>query len=105
MKNPIELFFSMGDKVAKDIKTKAEWDFWMLVIMFLAFSTILFDNLYLFFTTQRLYNLGWSFVMLAILWFQYFGLKSAYEFRKMLRQPKQEVKIESTEEMLKEFEK
>ena len=41
--------------------------------------------------------------MFAILWFQYFGLKGAYEFRKALKIPKEPVKIESTDEMLKEF--
>ena len=56
MKSPIEYFFNLGNRFSQDIKTKAEWDFWMLVIMFLAFSTILFDNLYLFFSTQRFYN-------------------------------------------------
>jgi K+ transporter len=105
MKNPIEFFFSLGNRFSQDIKTKAEWDFWMLVIMFCAFFTILVDNLLIFFNTQRFYNLGWSFVMLAILWFQYFGLKSAYEFRKLLRTKKEEVKVESTEDMLKEFKK
>lgn len=103
MKNPIDFFFSLGDKFATDIKRKADWDFYLLCIMFLAFLTILIDNLIAFFNTQRFTNLGWSFVMLAILYFQFFGLKQAYEFRKIIKKPKQEVKIESPDEMLKEF--
>ena len=105
MKNPIDFFFSLGDRFATDIKRKADWDFYLLVIMFLAFLTILVDNLIAFINTQRFTNLGWSFVMLAILYFQFFGLKGAYEFRKLVKKPKEEVKIESEEEMLKEFEK
>ena len=103
MKNPIDFFFNLGNRFAQDIKRKAEWDFWMLVIMFIAFFTILLDNLYIFFNTQRFYNLGWSFVMLAILYFQYFGLKQAYEFRKALKSEPKEVILESKEEMLDSF--
>jgi NADH:ubiquinone oxidoreductase subunit 3 (subunit A) len=103
--NPISWFFSMGDRVAKDIKRKADWDFYLLIIMFIAFATILFDNLYLFYLNQRFYNLGWSFVMLAILYFQYFGLKAAYEFRKALRSEPKEIIIESKDEMLDAFKK
>ena len=99
MVSPVEYFFSWGNKF--DVKTKADWDFWLLIIMFLAFATILFDNLYQFYLTQRFSNLGWAFVMLAILYFQYFGLKGAYEFRKMINAPS--VKVESKEEMEKEF--
>lgn len=104
MKSPLDFFFSLGDKVTGgDIKRKANWDYWMLIIMFVAFFSIMIDNLYIFIQTQQLYNLGWALVMLAILWFQYFGLKSAYEFRKMLRTDKKDVKLESEDEMLKDF--
>lgn len=103
MKNPIEYFFNLGNKFTNgDPKRKMDWDYYMLWIMFLAFLTVLSDNLYLFIKTQRFYNLGWSFVMLAILWFQYFGLKSAYEMRKLINS-NIENKIESKEEMEKEF--
>ena len=88
MRSPIEIFFNYGNKF--DIKRKADWDFYLLIIMFLAFFTIFLDNLYqFFFITQRFSNLGWSIVMLAILYFQYFGLKGAYEFRKLINKPKE----------------
>jgi len=105
MKSPLETFFNLGDKITKgDIKRKADWDYYMLWIMFGAFFTIFFDNLYVFFFKNgSFFNLGWSFVMLAILWFQYFGLKGAYEFRKVIKKNIPE-KLESKEEMLKDFE-
>ena len=110
-KDPLAWFFSLGDKVTRgDPKRKADWDFYMLWIIFLAFLSILTGNLYnFFFVEQSLVYLGWSFVMLGILWFQYNGLKQFYGIRKMLKeqaknpQPQKEMKIESVEEMLEEF--
>ncbi len=107
--NPIEYFFSLGDKVTKgDPIRKAKFDYYLLIAMFLAFLSVLISNFNSFLQTfssdfmLSLKYLGWSGVMIAILWFQYFGLKSAYEFRKMLNaEPK---KVESKEEMLKGFE-
>lgn len=96
MQSPVSIFFNWGNRF--DVKTKADWDFYLLIIMFLAFMTILFDNLYQFiFINQRFSNLGWAIVMLAILYFQYFGLKGAYEFRKMINAPP--IKTESPKEM------
>ncbi len=110
-KDPLAWFFSLGDKVTRgDPKRKADWDFYMLWIIFLAFLSILTGNLYnFFFVEQSLVYLGWSFVMLGILWFQYNGLKQFYGIRKMLKeqaenpQPQKEMKIESVDEMLEEF--
>ena len=111
MKNPIQSFFSLGDKVTKgDPVRKADWDYYMLWIMFIAFASIWIDNWWLFFSGKgSWYNFGWGFVMVAILWFQYFGLKGSYEMRKMIHaqfdsknpQPKEE----SEEEMMKGFNK
>jgi hypothetical protein len=101
MKNPMDFFFSLGDVIAKgDIKRKLDFDFYLLLIMFLAFASILFGNLFDFYKYQKLQNLGWGFVMLAILYFQYFGLKSVYDTRKMLNVP---VQVENENVMLDEF--
>jgi hypothetical protein len=100
--NPIEYFFKLGDKFSQDIRKKADWDFYLLLIMFFAFFSVLLGNILEFMNTQKLANLGWSFVMLAILWFQYFGLKSAYDIRKMLKKEIPE-KIEEESKMLEEF--
>ena len=105
--NPIEYFFKLGEKVTKgDLKRKADFDYYLLWIMFIAFFTIFIDNLYVFFfVTQRFSNLGWAFVMVAILWFQYGGLKSVYDMRKLMKEPKKPIITESPEEMLKLFDK
>ena len=109
--NPMDFFFSLGDKVTRgDPKRKADFDYYMLWIIFLAFFSILIGNLYnFFFVEQSLTYIGWSFVMLGILWFQYNGLKQFYGMRKMMKEtknkPQPPMKIESFDEMLKGFEK
>lgn len=114
MNNPLDMFFKLGDKVTGgDPMRKADWDYYMLWIMFFAFFSIFLSNLYqFFFVEQRLYYLGWSFVMLAILWFQYFGLKGAREFRKLMKtnmanlkkeSKKKPLKVETKKEMMEGF--
>ena len=94
--------FSLGDRVTKgDPKRKADFDFYLLVIMFLAFFSVLIGNLIDFYNTGKIANLGWAFVMLAILWFQYFGLKQMYEFRKMIKS--KPVQAEPLDDMIKQF--
>ena len=102
--NPLELFFKLGDKVTKgDIKRKTNFDYYMLWVMFLAFFTLFISYFVRFINSNNISQLAWAFVMLAILWFQYSGLKSVYEIRKMLNQNIPD-KIISEKEMLKEFE-
>lgn len=97
-------FFSLGNRVTKgDPKLLLDWNFYLLCIMFMAFFTILLDNLYqFFFISQRFTNLGWAFVMVAILWFQYQALAQTYQTRKMYKNLKPE-KIENEKAMLDEF--
>jgi len=109
-KNPLELFFSLGEKVTKTPEQKALFDYIFLWIIFLAFFTILIGNLYnFFFVEQSITYLGWSAVMVGILWFQYNGLKQYYGMRKMMMEmkknppKKEEMKVESFDEMLKSF--
>lgn len=109
VKNVIEYFFSWGDKITKgDVKLKAKWDLWLLVVMFIAFFSILVSNFSLFLDyfgsdfIVSLKYLGWSGVMVAILWFQYFGLKSAWEFNKLLNGNSSD-KIDTKDEMLDSF--
>ena len=107
MKSPIEFFFGLSEKVTKgDIKRKADFDYYLFWIMFLAFFIVFLDNMIKFFFFNGTFtNFGWGLVMLAILWFQYHGLKSMYEVRKMLNTPKEEIKVESEKEMLDGFQK
>jgi len=107
MKSPLEFFFSLGDKVTGgDPRRKADFDYYMLWIMFFAFTTVLVSNLVDFFNNLDFAKLGWSFVMFAILWFQYYTLKTAREARKYSRlMPKKDEveKVESPEEMMNSF--
>lgn len=113
MKSPIDTFFSLGEKVTNgDPKRKADFDYYMMWIIFLAFFSIFIGNLYeFFFISQKIASLGWASFGLAIMWFQFFNLKNIREMRKIIkrqvdkpREPK-ELNIESPEEMLKMFKK
>lgn len=106
MKSPLDIFFKIGDKVTGgDPKRKADFDYYMLWIIFLAFFGIFGGNMWDFIHTFKLQSLGWACFGLAIMWFQYFNLKMMREARKMMKQavPMKDMKIESKKEMLKEF--
>lgn len=104
MNNPLEFFFKLGEKVTKgDIKRKVDFDYYMLWVIFFAFLGIFVGNLIDFVKYQKLSNLGWAFFGMAIMWFQYFGLKQMYDYRKLINLPKEEMKVEPVEEMLKSF--
>ncbi len=110
MKSPLDFFFKLGDKATKgDPKRKADYDYYMLWIMFIAFVSVFGGNLYSFITTLEVAKLGWSFVMIAILWFQYYNLKMMYDSRKLMKTikttPEGEEKVESAEEMMGGFKK
>ena len=106
--SPLNFFFSLGDKVTKgDARKKADFDYYMLWVMFFAFSTVLVSNIVDFIKNLDFAKLGWGFVMFAILWFQYYTLKTAREARKYnkLVPNKNEVeKVESPDDMMKGFE-
>ena len=103
MADALGWFFSLGEKVTHgDPKRLMDWNFYLLTIMFLAFFSILLSNLWDFYKFQKLANLGWAFVMLAILWFQYQALTQTYQTRKMYKNLKPEI-IPSEKSMLDEF--
>jgi len=109
MKSPLDIFFNLGNKITKgDQKRKADFDYYMLWIIFVAFFSIFVDNLYFFIKTLQISKLGWAIVIFGILWFQYFGLKMSYESRKLMKTvinyDKKE-KIENVSEMIKGFAK
>lgn len=116
MKNPINFFFSLGDKVTKgDQVRKAQFDYYLMWCIFLAFTTVMVNYWISFYQTGKISSLAWGFVIFGILWFQYFALKmsrTAYLTVKSFRESvknnssgKIEEKIESEAEMLKGFEK
>lgn len=120
-KNPMDVFFNLGNKATKgDPVRMADFNYYMLWLMFTAFSSILLTNLFTFFSIvgtdlwQGLRSFAWAGVMAAILWFQYGALKSQREARKNLKEiyknlnkgekPKP-LKEDSVEDMLSEFKK
>lgn len=85
-KNPLEMFFGLGNKVTKgDPIRKSQFDYAMLWVMFLAFFSIcvssIISGIRLIGANEfslAIRQFGWAGVMMAILWFQYFALKQAW---------------------------
>lgn len=103
----LDAFFKLGDKVTGgDPKRKLSFDYYMLWTMFLAFFSILLSNLWDFYKFQSLASLGWAFVMVAILWFQYNALKGVRTMKNAYVVPKTDTKpleLESIDKMMEEF--
>jgi len=112
----MDKFFALGDKATKgDPIRKAQFDYALLWVIFFAFISVAIGNIQTFMKTGSLQYLGWVFVMLGILWFQYYGLKSARQMLKSIKSLKNlnssksnknsEIpeKLESVDEMLKGF--
>lgn len=86
-KSPIDVFFSLGDKITKgDPVKKARFDYYLMWIIFFGFLLILYTNVDLFIRTGNYKSLGWSLVILAILWFQYGSMKMARMAHKMMQE-------------------
>lgn len=92
-KSAIGMFFKLGDKITGgDPKKKADFDYYLLWSMFLAFFSIMITQII---TGVRLIKVdefwlavksfAWAFVMLAIVWFQYSALKGTWENRKRIK--------------------
>jgi hypothetical protein len=111
MRNPLEVFFSVGDKVTKgDMKRKQDFDYYMFWIIFLAFFSIFLTNVYRA-VTGEIIAIFWALVMFGICWFQYNNLKNLWQARKIMKEMGSEVhqkieeeKIENISEMKKGFE-
>jgi len=108
MRNPMEMFFKLGDKVTGgDPKRMMDWNYYMLWIIFVAFFGIFTGNIWEFIQFQKLANLGWAMFGLAIMWFQYGSLKQTYGARKLMKEqagkPPKPLKVESFKEMMEEF--
>jgi len=111
-KSPLSFFFSLGDKVTGgDPIRKASFDYYMMWIIFLAFLGVGMGNLWNFFTRgYQLQYLGWGLFGMAIMWFQYFNLKTMWFMRKNMKNAvsvsteEDDGKIETVDEMMREFE-
>src|SRR3989304_7749647 len=105
MKSPIVFFFEIGNKVTRgDPIRKADWDYYMMLVIFLAFFAIFIGNMRHFISTLSISSLGWAAFSIAIMWFQYFSLREAWKIRKMLRNNEKPIfALESQEGMLNQF--
>lgn len=103
--NPLSFFFKLGDKATGgDPYKQADFIYYMLWIIFIAFVTLLISNVYKLITLPFDGDyITWSLVGFAISAIQYFSLKQAYEAKKLRDNPKEDKPIESVEDMLKEF--
>jgi len=110
-KNPLNLFFSLGDKVTGgDPVRKAEFDYYMMWILFLAFLIMGIRNITFFFLTYDLSYLTWALIGFAISYFQYFGLVAFYQRKNSVKgvynneeSPEKNDKEVSAKEILAEF--
>jgi len=117
--NIMDSFFKLGDKATKgDPVRMADFNYYMLWLMFLAFFSIMLTSIFTGIAAfkisvyQGLRNIAWAGVMCAILWFQYSALKSQREARRNLKEvyknlnkgekPKP-LEEESVEEMMSQF--
>lgn len=87
------IFFKLGDKVTGgDPKRKADFDYYLLWVMFLAFFSIMISSII---TGVNLIKIGeiwlavksfaWAFIMVAIVWFQYSALKQTWQNRNTIK--------------------
>lgn len=92
-KNPMSMFFKLGDKVTGgNPKRKADFDYYLLWVMFLAFFSIMISSLITGINLIKVdeywlavRSFAWSFIMLAIVWFQYGALKNNWQNRNMIK--------------------
>lgn len=105
-KSPLDMFFSLGPK---DPKRKADYDYYLFWIVFLTLSALAMNYYYQVFTTGNYMLIGWGVLLSIFAYFQFSNLKMMREQRKFLRetgqmhQEMQPIKVESKEEMMKEF--
>jgi len=108
IKSPLDFFFGLGDKITKgDPRRQADFTYYMIWILFIAFASMFVKNLYSFLRTFDFSFLIWAAIGFAIMSLQFFSLKSLYQIRKLRNEPKKEPeeKIENVDEMLRSFKK
>lgn len=102
---PLDLFFKMGEKATKgDPQRQADFIYYMVWILFIAFATMFLSNAYRLFVYEDINYAVWTLVGFAVSGIQYFSLKGMYDMRKMTKKPiiKDEA-LESVDAMMEEF--
>ena len=105
MKGPMELFFKMGEKATGgDPERQADFIYYMVWILFIAFFWLFIFNAYNLFWLGDLNAATWTLVGFAICVIQYFSLKGMYDLKQMKKQPiKKDKTLDSVEDMMNTF--
>jgi len=105
MKSPIDLFFKMGEKATRgDPERQADFIYYMVWILFIAFGTMFVSNAYRLIRYQDIDYAVWTLVGFAISIIQYFSLKGMYDMKQMKKRPIEKDKsLESVEDMMDKF--
>lgn len=115
MKNPLDIFFNLGNKVTKgDPIRKSQYDYYLYWIIFLAFVSIALTYYYnFFFKSASFSTIMWAIIITVFCWFNYYALgafRTNYENMKKIQNIQfpdenktKEQKIEPVDEMLKGF--
>jgi len=96
-------FFNLGNKATKgDPVRKAQFDYYLYWIVFLAFCSLAFTYYWNFFAKDApITTLFWGLVITIFCWFNYFALgafRSSYESMKQLHKIRGDIKTEEKEE-------
>lgn len=105
MKGPIDLFFKMGEKATGgDPERQADFIYYMVWILFIAFGIMFVSNGYRLIVHQDIDYAVWTLVGFAISVIQYFSLQGMYEMRQMRKKPvKLDKSLESVDDMMETF--
>jgi len=105
MKGPLDLFFKMGEKATGgDPQRQADFIYYMVWILFIAFFTMFSSNLYRLIAYRNIDFLVWTLVGFAICVIQYFSLKGMYDMKKMRNRPiRADKNLDSVEDMMETF--
>ena len=105
MKGPLDLFFKMGEKATKgDPERQADFIYYMVWILFIAFGTMFLSNGYRLVVHKDIDYAVWTLVGFAISVIQYFSLKGMYDMKQMKKRPiKADKSLESVKDMMNTF--
>lgn len=95
----------MGEKVTRgDPNRQADFIYYMVWILFTAFSIMFLSNAYRLVTTGEIDYAIWTLVGFAVMGIQYFSLKGMYDMRQMRKSTTIKASpLDSVDEMMKEF--
>jgi len=107
MKGPMDLFFKMGEKATGgDPDRQADFIYYMVWILFIAFFTMFSSNAYRLIVYRDIDYAVWTLVGFAITGIQYFSLKGMYDMKQLKKQTKiKDTSLDSVDDMMATFDK